>query len=317
MSSRRGGRGRGGGGQGGLPREVQVSKKLSWLLRHHAENQGLKLGPGGYVNLKDALSVNALKGMRITLDEVREVVADNEKQRFSLIPITAAPDAQQNADSVSGDDAATVSKELPPDFDAEDPANYLIRANQGHSIKVDDEGLLTPISADDPSGLPEIVVHGTTWRAWPIILKTGGLKRMSRNHIHFAGGLPEGFEPLDDDDDGQEEANATDENPAPRAKKDPVISGMRNTSTILIYLDFPAALAAGLKFGRSENGVILTEGDEHGFVPTKFFKRVEERKGGYGVLMKNGEVIKELPKHLVSGGGGGGGRGGRGKQGRS
>jgi len=61
MSGRdRGGRGgRGGRGRGGgLPREVQVSKKLSWLLRHGADKEGLKLGPGGYVNVADVVSPN-------------------------------------------------------------------------------------------------------------------------------------------------------------------------------------------------------------------------------------------------------------------
>ena len=49
---------RGGGGAGGRPppsREVQVSKKLSWLLRHNAEKEGLKLGAGGYINVKDVV----------------------------------------------------------------------------------------------------------------------------------------------------------------------------------------------------------------------------------------------------------------------
>lgn len=56
LSSKRGGRGGGGGGHGrGLPREVQVSKKVSWLLRHGAEKEGLKLGEGGYVNVADAV----------------------------------------------------------------------------------------------------------------------------------------------------------------------------------------------------------------------------------------------------------------------
>ncbi len=95
----------------------------------------------------------------------------------------------------------------------------------------------------------------------------------------------------------------------PRGKKEPVISGMRSTSSILIYLDLLAALAAGLKFGKSQNGVVLTEGDESGFVSIKFFKRVEERKRGYGILMRNGEMVKELPKHLSLGGRGRGGAG--------
>lgn len=54
----RGRDGRGGRGRGGQPmdREVQVSKKLSKLLRHDAEKEGLKLGKGGYVGLADVVS---------------------------------------------------------------------------------------------------------------------------------------------------------------------------------------------------------------------------------------------------------------------
>lgn len=49
------GRDRGKGGGGGLPREVLVSKKLSWLLRHGAAKEHLTLGPGGYANLADVV----------------------------------------------------------------------------------------------------------------------------------------------------------------------------------------------------------------------------------------------------------------------
>lgn len=288
MSSKRGGRGGRGGGP--LPREVQVSKKMSWLLRHNAASQGLKLGPGGFVNVKDALNTQALKGLQVSFSELREIVTSNDKQRFSLKPVTE----DEN-------------------LDQEDPANFLIRANQGHSIKVEDDGLLTPVTLEDPSTLPKIVVHGTNHTAWPAILKAGGLKRMSRNHVHFASGLPEGFQTLEDDVDTILESLDLNDGkegiPPPPAKADPVISGMRSTSTILIYLDLPAALQGGLKFGKSENGVILTEGDEKGVVPTQFFKRVEERRLGYGVIMKDGEVLKELPKHVTVGGGVGRGRG--------
>jgi RNA:NAD 2'-phosphotransferase (TPT1/KptA family) len=47
-----GGRGRG----GPMPRDVQVSKALSKLLRHSAEKEGLKLDEAGYINLKDVVS---------------------------------------------------------------------------------------------------------------------------------------------------------------------------------------------------------------------------------------------------------------------
>lgn len=50
---------RGGGGSergGPVAREVQVSKKMSWLLRHGAEKEGLVLGNGGYMGVNDVVS---------------------------------------------------------------------------------------------------------------------------------------------------------------------------------------------------------------------------------------------------------------------
>lgn len=40
-----------------MPREVQVSKALSKLLRHSAEKEGLKLDAAGYVGLKDVVGL--------------------------------------------------------------------------------------------------------------------------------------------------------------------------------------------------------------------------------------------------------------------
>ena len=45
-----------GRGRDNLPRNVQISKKLSWLLRHGAEKEGIKLGAGGYVNVQEIVS---------------------------------------------------------------------------------------------------------------------------------------------------------------------------------------------------------------------------------------------------------------------
>jgi 2'-phosphotransferase len=238
-----------------------------------------------------------LKSLKITFAELKGVVADNDKQRFSLIPISEAPQTSDDPSEVTVDDVATA---ITFEVDESDPANYLIRANQGHSIKVEDEGLLEPITLD--SELPTTVVHGTTHRAWPLILSTGGLKKMTRNHVHFASGLPAGFKSLEDVAGAQAELSA-----------DPVISGMRNSSGILIFIDLKKALEGGLKFGRSANGVILSEGNENGIIPSQYFLRVEERKRGLGIIMKDGEVVKELPTELTQGRDTGyrGGRGGK------
>ena len=55
--------------------------------------------------------------------------------------------------------------------------------------------------------------------------------------------------------------------------------GMRQSSQILIYVDVQKALDAGIKFFLSSNGVVLTEGDERGFLRPEYFARVETVKG--------------------------------------
>ncbi|KAJ6559168.1 KptA family-domain-containing protein [Mycena vulgaris] len=124
---------------------------------------------------------------------------------------------------------------------------WWMKANQGHSIKsvkLD----LQPIASvlDIPTG---IAVHGTTKVAWESI-STQGLSKMNRNHIHLAQGV-------------------VGEN---------VISGMRGSSQVLIFVNVQRALDEGIKFFLSNNGVILTEGDERGILGTQFFDRVETSK---------------------------------------
>jgi len=87
-----------------------------------------------------------------------------------------------------------------------------IRANQGHTMEGIDADL-TPISAAD---IPQ-AVHGTYLEAWDVI-KREGISRMSRNHVHLAKDLP---------------------------GESGVISGMRRSCQVLIWIDIAAAEQAG------------------------------------------------------------------------
>lgn len=83
-------------------RSVKVSKFLSYHLRHHPEELGLELEPGGWVNLEILLTAAQNYNFPLTLEELKEVVKNSEKQRFSF-----------NSDQTK------------------------MRANQGHSVEVD------------------------------------------------------------------------------------------------------------------------------------------------------------------------------------
>jgi len=71
---------------------------------------------------------------------------------------------------------------------------------------------------------------------------------MKRNHIHFAQGM-----------------NA--------------LSGVRNSSNIFIHIDLQKSLDDGIKFYISENGVILTPGNNNGLLEPKYFKAVYDNNG--------------------------------------
>lgn len=83
-------------------RLVKISKYLSKHLRHQPERIGIKLTLGGWVAVDELLAACKNHSFPITRIELEEVVAKNNKQRFSF-----------------------------------DSTGTLIRANQGHSVEID------------------------------------------------------------------------------------------------------------------------------------------------------------------------------------
>ncbi|KAI9758340.1 MAG: hypothetical protein M4579_003079 [Chaenotheca gracillima] len=283
-------------------REVTVSKALSWLLRHGLQKEGIKMDSQGYANVADVvrscpsfnadgvfksrrphandgyfqLSWHKLRSQKVDFAELRALVAENDKQRFTLI--------RQPKD----DNSLSMTDE-----DENDPSSYLIRASQGHTIEIDSSLLLTPITKDtDP--FPAAAIHGTNRAAWKKILASRGLSKMRRNHIHFAPGLPgskttpkltpkhqphpqPASQPQIDTSILSVPSPAPESEPTPSAPiSDPVISGFRASSEILIYVDIRRSLDAGLKWWRSDNQVLLTEGDGQGMLAMEFFDKAVE-----------------------------------------
>eukprot|EP01061_Rhynchopus_euleeides_P008503 TRINITY_DN1762_c0_g1_i3.p2 TRINITY_DN1762_c0_g1~~TRINITY_DN1762_c0_g1_i3.p2 ORF type:complete len:205 (+),score=82.24 TRINITY_DN1762_c0_g1_i3:295-909(+) len=129
----------------------------------------------------------------------------------------------------------------------DDKGRMWVAANQGHSgsLGLQAENFMQEIT--DAAQVP-IAVHGT-YRDPLEAIKRDGLSRMGRQHIHFAVGLPGG---------------------------DGVISGMRKTAQVLIYLDTAKCIAGGIKLYRSNNDVILSPGDAGGFIKPEFFAKIVE-----------------------------------------
>ncbi len=194
--------------------DTDLSKAMSWILRHGAVKEGLNIDTKGYVPLIELMQFLRGKGHKnIDEERIRKVVDTNDKKRFEI---------------------------------EERKHHPFIRATQGHSMDiVNTEDLLQKIT--DPELYP-VVIHGTFSKFWPLI-KEQGLKRMSRNHIHFAPGLP---------------------------KEEGVISGMRGSCDIIIQIDMAAAMKDGINFYISSNNVILTEGED-GVLAPRFFIKVMKK----------------------------------------
>jgi 2'-phosphotransferase len=240
-SGRGGGSGGSRGGRDQESPETQLSKALSYILRHGAAKEGLKIRPNGYIELEKVLA-------RPKISKI--AFPPREGESGSTSASSRSPDLQDVLDCVE----SNAKKRFELSSDEED-GKQLIRAVQGHSIKevvdLSHEPLtlenlqeklpkLSPPTQETQTGeesgkhYPEYaLLHGTDPAAWDAIRASGGLLTMNRNHIHLATGKP---------------------------GESGVISGMRNSSKVLIFIDVRKALQDGMQFGVASNGAVLTAG---------------------------------------------------------
>ncbi len=123
-------------------RAVTISKFLSLVLRHKPERIGLRLDEAGWTGVDELLRDCHAHGFPLTREELKEVVRGSDKQRFSF---------------------------------SEDGAS--IRANQGHSVRVE--------LGYAPATPPGVLYHGTAERFLASI-KEKGLIKGARHHVHLS-----------------------------------------------------------------------------------------------------------------------------------
>lgn len=127
----------------------KVSKFLSYILRHKPDSIGLKLDPYGWLLIDDIIAKSQTE-IILSKNVIEETVSSNKKKRFTI----------------------------------SDDGKY-IRANQGHSIKVDLQLM--------PKEPPAILYHGTATRFLDSILKEG-LKAGQRQHVHLSSNIETAIE---------------------------------------------------------------------------------------------------------------------------
>lgn len=166
--------------------DVTLSKFLSLVLRHEPQQLGIKLDTAGWVAVDELLAACATRKIPLTLSRLDQIVATSEKKRFAF-----------------------------------DGSRARIRANQGHSVKVE--------LGYEPQVPPELLYHGTVGGFLASIHEHGLLKG-ERHHVHLSG----------------DEATARQ-------------VGARRGAPVILMINAGEMYRAGHLFFRSSNGVWLVD----------------------------------------------------------
>jgi putative RNA 2'-phosphotransferase len=166
--------------------DKRISKFMSLILRHKPEEIGAKLDRYGYLSIEKLIEGLNKKGYNVTLEDIERIVAEDEKQRYSF-----------SSDKTK------------------------IRANQGHSIKVNLN--LSPIKP------PDVLYHGTATRFVNSIQEKGILSE-SRQYVHLSSDVETAIK-----------------------------VGKRHGKPVVFTVDSLQMYNDGYKFYLSENKVWLTE----------------------------------------------------------
>lgn len=164
----------------------RIGKFISLILRHEPQKIGLTLDANGWASVEELISKCARHRVYFSKKELIEIVETNDKKRYSF-----------NEDQTQ------------------------IRANQGHSIKIN-LGL-------QPVEPPEYLYHGTADRFIASIQEKGILK-MNRHHVHLS----------------------KDKNTASQV-------GSRHGRTVVLTIHSGQMYKDGIQFYVSDNGVWLTD----------------------------------------------------------
>ena len=166
--------------------DERLSVFISLILRHKPDVIGITLDERGWANVKELIDGINASGRNINMEMLEEIVRTDNKGRYSF-----------------------------------NDTKELIRANQGHSVKVNVE-----LKEAKP---PDILYHGTATKSLDNI-KRQGIRSMSRLYVH----LSKDFDTA-------------------------VNVGSRHGKCAVLVVDAKRMSDDGQKFYLSENGVWLTK----------------------------------------------------------
>lgn len=172
---------------------VKMGKYISLILRHKPEIINLKIDEHGWANVDDLLKGINNSGRYISKEMLNMIVETNNKKRY-----------QYNNDHTK------------------------IRANQGHSIRVDVE-----LHEKVP---PDVLYHGTAQEYLDKIRKSG-IRKMKRLYVHLSRDIETAMK-----------------------------VGKRHGQPIILVINTKAMINDGYKFYYSNNGVWLCDDIAYSYI---------------------------------------------------
>lgn len=173
--------------------DVQISKFLSYLLRHKPEALGLKLDKEGWANIDELLLKAKQNGRLLTKEDIFRVVKENDKQRFKLSADKTLIRASQGHSN----------EQVNIDFKPSVPPQILYHGTAKRFLNsINSNGILAGsrhfvhLSTDKSTALITGKRHGD-----PVVLevkayelyKAGNLFYLSDNNVWLTKAIPVGF----------------------------------------------------------------------------------------------------------------------------
>lgn len=180
------------GHSGGMDerRTVKVSKYLSRHLRHQPERIGIALDENGWVAVETLLSAAARHGFAITRAELDQVVAANDKRRFTV-----------DGDRIRANQGHTVTVDL--DLPPAEPPAYLYHGTVARVLDAIRAEGLRPMARHHVHLSPdrETATRVGARRGRPLVLtvdagamhRAGHVFRVSANGVWLADAVPPEF----------------------------------------------------------------------------------------------------------------------------
>ncbi|KAK6909001.1 hypothetical protein I203_103011 [Kwoniella mangroviensis CBS 8507] len=227
------------------------------------DEEGDGLSP---IPLQDANGIDAAEIDNIQSNLSKTTISSRGENGIGYVELPLVSLPNPNESNGTGEAGSSSSSSI--------KGEYFIRATQGHSIKLEGTSHLEEL-LDDEEGRKKagVMVHGTRLELWDI-LKTQGLSKMSRQHIHLAPSHHGSIVP-------------------------------RPNSTLYLYLSLSKLIENNIPVYVSANGVVLTPGDEKGIVPKELWRKVvkvqkskeKDENGKYRtsrvVIWEDGEIVDE------------------------